>query len=121
MRPLPLLAALILAATPAFAAPPPPAPPRYGQVGKMTVQPGQRDAVIALLLAGSGGMPGCISYTVAKDAGEADAIWISEVWDSKASHDASLALPAVRAAIAKARPLITGFPVHAETIPVEAR
>ena len=109
--------ALLIAAAPAAAG----AEPRYGQVGKMTVKPGQRDPVIALLLAGSGGMPGCISYTVAKDAGEADAIWISEVWDSKASHDASLKLPALRAAIARARPLITGFPVHAETIPVEAR
>ena len=32
--------------------------------------------------------------------GERDALWVTEVWDSKASHDASL--PLVQAAIAKA-------------------
>ena len=54
-------------------------------------------------------MPGCLSYVVAKDAAEADAIWITEIWDDASSHKASLQLPAVRAAIAKGRPLIAGF------------
>ena len=39
----------------------------YGLIGKMRTQPGQRDALIAILLAGTGGMPGCLSYVVAKD------------------------------------------------------
>ena len=76
------------------------------------------DALIAILLEGTGGMPGCHSYVVARDPADADAIWITEVWDSKASHAASLQLPAVRAAIARARPLIAGFDSGQETIPV---
>ena len=90
----------------------------YGLIGKMTAAPGQRDALIAILLDGVGGMPGCLSYVVARDPGDADAIWITEVWDSQTSHEASLALPAVREAIAKGRPLIAGFAEHHVTEPV---
>ena len=49
---------------------------------------------------------------------DANAIWITEAWDSKASHDASLSLPQVRAAIAKARPLIAGFGDGVVTTPI---
>jgi quinol monooxygenase YgiN len=90
----------------------------YGLIGKMTAAAGRRDDLIAILLASTAGMPGCLSYVVARDSTDPDGIWISEVWDSKASHDASLALPAVREAIAKGRPLIAGFSDHVETIPV---
>lgn len=90
----------------------------YGLIGKMTAVAGQRDALIAILLEGVSGMPGCLSYIVAKDAAEPDAIWITEVWDSKTSHDASLSLPAVRAAIAKGKPLIAGFGNGVTTAPV---
>ncbi len=49
----------------------------YGLIGKMRTQPGQRDALIAILLAGAGSMHGCLSYVVAKDPADADGIWIS--------------------------------------------
>jgi quinol monooxygenase YgiN len=47
-----------------------------------------------------------------------NAIWITEVWDSKESHTASLTLPEVKAAIAKARPIIAGFGDYFTTAPV---
>jgi quinol monooxygenase YgiN len=90
----------------------------YGMLGRMKAQPGKRDELLALLLESSGGMPGCLSYIVAKDLKDPDAIWITEAWDSKEHHDASLKLPQVQAAIAKARPLIAGFDSGAETEPV---
>jgi quinol monooxygenase YgiN len=90
----------------------------FGLVGKMRAQPGERDALIAILLDGTEAMPGCLSYVVAKDPADADAIWITEVWDDAASHKASLSLPAVQAAIAKARPMIAGFDSRVETEPV---
>lgn len=92
--------------------------PMHGLIGKMTAAPGQRDALIALLLEGVAGMPGCLSYVVAKDPADSNGIWITEVWDSKDSHRASLSLPAVRHAIEKARPIIAGFSDHHETVPV---
>lgn len=90
----------------------------FGLVGKMRAQPGERDALIAILLDGTEAMPGCLSYVVAKDPADADAIWITEVWDDAPSHKASLSLPAVQAAIAKARPMIAGFDSRVETEPV---
>ena len=90
----------------------------YGLIGKMRATPGQRDALLAILLDGTEAMPGCLSYVIAQDPVEADAIWITEVWTDAASHTASLSLPAVQQAIAKARPLIAVFNRHIETVPV---
>ena len=90
----------------------------YGLIGKMIAAPGKRDELISILLEGVATMPGCLSYIVAKDTGDANAIWITEAWDSKASHDASLSLPSVKEAIAKGRPLIAGFSDRVVTTPV---
>lgn len=92
--------------------------PMYGLIGKMRAQPGQRDALIAILLEGTAAMPGCLSYGIAKDKLDADALWITETWIDQASHKASLSLPSVQAAIAKGRPLIAGFGERFETEPV---
>ena len=81
----------------------------YGLIGKMTAVAGQRDALASMLLGSTQAMPGCLSYVIATDPADADALWITEVWDSAASHKASLGLPAVQTTIAKARPLIAGF------------
>lgn len=90
----------------------------FGLIGKMRARPGDRDALIGILLESTDAMPGCLSYVVAKDPADADAIWITEVWDDAASHKASLSLPAVQAAIGRARPMIAGFDSHVETEPV---
>ncbi len=92
--------------------------PMYGLIGKMNASPGQRDALTAILLEGTARMPGCLSYIIATDPADANAIWITEVWDSEASHKASLALPAVQAAIAKGRPMIAGFGERFITTPL---
>jgi quinol monooxygenase YgiN len=90
----------------------------FGLIGKMLAAPGQRDTLIGILLESTTAMPGCLSYIIAKDVKDENAIWISEVWDSKDSHAASLTLPEVKAAIAKARPLIAGFGDYFTTEPV---
>lgn len=90
----------------------------YGLIGKMSAVPGQRDALAAILLEGTTRMPGCLSYVIATDPADADALWITEVWDSQESHRASLTLPAVQEAIAKGRPMIAGFSNRVETTPL---
>lgn len=90
----------------------------YGLIGKMTAVGGQRDALSAILLDGTHAMPGCLSYVIARDPADENALWITEVWDSQASHKASLSLPSVQAAIAKGRPLIAGFSNRVETEPI---
>lgn len=90
----------------------------YGLIGKITTVPGQRDACAAILLESTGAMPGCLSYVVARDPTDDNALWVTEVWDSQASHKASLSLPAVQAAIARGRPMIAGFSNRVETVPL---
>ncbi|MCI0404028.1 MAG: antibiotic biosynthesis monooxygenase [Acidobacteria bacterium] len=90
----------------------------FGLIGKMTAVAGQRDALIGILLEGVSGMPGCLSYIVAKDPTDTNAIWITEVWDSQYSHKDSLSLPSVREAIEKGKPLIAGFGESVVTEPV---
>lgn len=90
----------------------------YGLIGKIRVVEGQRDALVAILLDGVSDMPGCLSYVVAQDPADAEAIWVTEVWDSQASHKASLSLPSVKDAVSRGRRLIAGFDQHTETVPM---
>lgn len=90
----------------------------HGLIGKLLALPEQRDALIAILIEGVAGMPGSISYVVAKDLTDPDALWITEVWDSAASHRASLSQPSVQQAIARGRPLIASFVSITATEPV---
>lgn len=90
----------------------------YGLIGQMLSVPGKREELIAALRENEGGMPGCLSYVIARDTENPDAIWVSEVWDSAESHRASLELESVKAAITRARPVIAGFGQRIETEPV---
>ena len=90
----------------------------FGLIGKITAVAGQRDALASVLVEGTGGMPGCLSYVVALDPTDPDGIWVTEVWENRESHRASLSLPAVQAAIGRGRPLIAGFAQHFETQPL---
>ena len=90
----------------------------YGLIGKIKATTGQRDVLIAILLQGVTDMPGCLSYVVAQDPTDEDAIWITEVWDSQEGHRASLALPSVQQAIARGKSFIAGFGERYETHPV---
>jgi quinol monooxygenase YgiN len=94
------------------------AAPLYGLIGKFKAAPDKRDELAQILLTATQGMPGCLSYIVANDPKDPDALWITEVWDSRASHKASLGLPAVKEAMLKGRPLIAGIGERFETVPL---
>lgn len=90
----------------------------YGLIGQILAVPDQRDVLMEILLEGTRDMPGCLSYVVAADPGDPNALWVTEVWDSQSSHAASLSLPSVREAIQRGRPLIAGFGQRVITTPV---
>jgi quinol monooxygenase YgiN len=90
----------------------------YGIIGRMKAITGQREALLGILLGSTQQMPGCKSYVIALDPTDADALWITEVWDNQESHRASLSLPQVRGAIEKAKPLIASFGERFVTEPV---
>ena len=89
----------------------------FGLITEFHVHPAQRAAFEAVLVAAVPGLEGCLSYVVASDASRDDAVWVTEIWRDRASHAASLATAPVRAAIATARPMMTGMGVRVETLP----
>ena len=90
----------------------------FGMIVKIEVYPGKRDEMIAILKESANGMPGCLSYVVATDDDNENALWVTEVWENAKSHDDSLALPAVKAAAPRSRLLVTRVEQVAVTEPV---
>ena len=82
----------------------------YARSGHLVAKPGQRDAVIEILLGLQlpGEELGCVSYLVGTDPEQPDTIFVSELWQSREQHAASLKLPAVMMSIMKAMPMLTG-------------
>lgn len=93
----------------------------FGLHGTLQAKPGQRDRLLSILLdvaSAAPAMPGCRLYVVSLVPDDADAIAVTEIWDDKAAHDASLSLERVRATIAHARPFIAGFGASSSFAPV---
>jgi quinol monooxygenase YgiN len=90
----------------------------YGLIGKIVSTAGRRDELASILINGISGMPGCLSYVVSHDTNDEQALWITEVWENKGKHQASLALESVQIAIKLGKPLIESFKERFETIPI---
>jgi quinol monooxygenase YgiN len=91
----------------------------YGLISKLKAQPGQRDALVQVLLQGSRTMPGCIHYIVARDLHDEHVLWVVETWDSAQAHQSSLSLPEVVEAMTRGKPLIASIERRVETVPIE--
>jgi len=91
----------------------------YGLIGRIRAVKDGRDE-LAAILAGIGDMPGCLSYVVALEESDPQALWVTEVWESAEAHQASLGLPSVQSAIEQGRPLIAAFDQRIETEPIGA-
>lgn len=89
----------------------------HGIIGKMIAAPGKREELIALMLNAGSDMPGCLSYIVARDSMDENALWITEVWESRKAHSEALASPSVKQRIAACKHLIKGFAHRIETTP----
>lgn len=90
----------------------------HGLIGKIIATPGNRDDLAAILLNGTRDMPGCLSYVIANDPEDENALWITEVWENAEAHKASMSLPSVQEAIKAGRPMIAGFAERFETQPI---
>jgi len=90
----------------------------WGMIARISLVPGKRDDMVALLKQSAAKMPGCLSYIVANDASDENTLWVTEVWESQADHDASLSLRQVQDAIPRAKPLVAKFEKVAVTAPL---
>lgn len=85
----------------------------YGLFGKLTAKPGKGNELAAILIESANAKPpmkGCLQYLVGRDPDNPDVVLVSEVWETKEDHANSLKLDSVRAAIAKAMPILDGMP-----------
>ncbi|RAV15604.1 putative quinol monooxygenase [Paenibacillus contaminans] len=84
---------------------------RFGMYVKFTAKPGQRDALVNILLEGEASMQSvkeCELYIVNVSDTEPDTIWVTEMWANPEAHEASLAQEETKASIERAMPLIAG-------------
>lgn len=82
----------------------------FANTGSLGALPGKRDELVALLTRPSADLAetGCLLYEVGVSDDEPDTVFVVELWESAEAHRASLGLPSVQAAIAEARPLLSG-------------
>lgn len=94
---------------------------KYGLHGKLKATSGNGEKLANILLEAStlvSTAKGCYLYLVSKDKFEKDAVWVTEVWDSKESHDNSLKVEGVRELIGQAMPILDGQPEKGQELDV---
>jgi quinol monooxygenase YgiN len=82
---------------------------KYGIYTRHTAKPGQRDNLVANLLAAVDLLrdnPDCIHFVV-NTTDEPDVVWVNVVWTSKEARDAALQPEDMRALMMAARPLLS--------------
>jgi len=82
----------------------------FANAGTLGAIQGKRDELVTHLTKRSNALTemGCLAYEVGVNDGEPDTVFVIELWESAAAHQASLAAPDVQASIAAARPLLSG-------------
>ncbi|GAA3341672.1 hypothetical protein GCM10017714_26650 [Curtobacterium pusillum] len=82
----------------------------YVNAGTLGTLPGKRDELVSRLTQRNDRLRelGCTAYEVGVNEDEPETVFVVELWESAAAHQASLRQPDVMAAIADARPLLDG-------------
>lgn len=81
--------------------------------GKLLAKAGAKEQLAAILLQAAALMEqakGCKLYAVATDTEGSDAVHVTEIWNSREDHDASLHVAGVRELIQQAMPLLAETP-----------
>lgn len=94
---------------------------KYGLHGKMVATAGNGKKLAEILLEASrliSNAKGCHLYFISKDKEDENAVWVTEVWDNKESHDDSLKAEGVRDLISRAMPIIRMPPQKGQELEV---
>ena len=89
--------------------------------GKLNAQAGHAEALADILLQASqlvAKAQGCKLYVIGKKEEEPFAVYVTEIWNSKADHDNSLKGDEVRALIMQAMPLLDGMPEKGQELEI---
>lgn len=89
--------------------------------GKLKAKEEHRDELAHILLSASklvSTAKGCKLYVIGKDEKDPDAVYVTEIWESREDHDNSLKVEGVRELIKKAMPIIDGPPQKGQELQV---
>ena len=89
--------------------------------GKLNAKEGKAEDLANILLEASklvSTAKGCKLYVIGKDKVEQNAVYITEIWDTKQDHDDSLKVEGVRALIMKAMPILDGQPAKGQELEI---
>lgn len=81
--------------------------------GKLLAKAGSKDQLAAILLQAAALMElakGCKLYAIATHMADSDAVHVTEIWNSREDHDASLNAAGVKELIRQAMPLLAAPP-----------
>jgi quinol monooxygenase YgiN len=93
----------------------------FGMHVEFTAVEGRGDELEALLLAAAAGLEGegrCRMYVVSRSPDRPETVWVTELWDSREAHQASLRSPATRELIGRAMELMAASPSATALRPV---
>jgi quinol monooxygenase YgiN len=85
---------------------------KFSLFGKFTVQEGERDTMVEILLEAAESMRNlneCEIYLVNISESEPNCVYVYEVWCNENAHQASLTLESTQNLIKRAKPIITGM------------
>lgn len=94
---------------------------KYGLHGKLMATMGNADKLASILIEASklvSSAEGCHLYMISKDKSDENAVWVTEIWDSKVDHDNSLNIDAVKKLILQAMPLLDGRPEKGQELEI---
>ncbi len=89
--------------------------------GKLNAKAGHSDELANILLEASklvSTAKGCKLYVIGKDENDLNAVFVTEIWDSKEDHDDSLKVEGVRELITKAMPVLDGQPTKGQELEI---
>ena len=88
---------------------------------KLSAKAGNADELANILLDASklvSTAKGCKLYVIGKDRNDINAVYVTEIWDSKEDHDDSLSVKGVRELIMKAMPIMDGQPQKVQELEI---
>lgn len=94
---------------------------KYGLHGMLKATNGNRDKLAKILIEASklvSTVKGCHLYMVSKDKSDKNAVWVTEVWNSKEDHDNSLNIESVKELISQAMPLLDSKPEKGQELEI---
>ncbi|HMR18200.1 MAG TPA: antibiotic biosynthesis monooxygenase [Sphingobacterium sp.] len=89
--------------------------------GKLNAKTGHTEELANILLEAAklvSTTKGCKLYVIGKDQKDPNAVYVTEIWESKEDHDNSLKLESVRELIVKAMPFVDGMPTKGHELDI---